>query len=179
MSWKKISSTKLFEHPRHSVYEDLVELPNGKQTTYLHFGDASDSATIIAIRHDGHILIQKEYSYPPDEWLFQFPGGAVDGDETPQKGALRELAEEASLGGALKQIGWFYTDNRRKSARMYVFVATDLVAATGIKDPEEVFEDYWFTKEQIGQMISKNDINNYATLAAWALFVNTKEYAYY
>ena len=62
-----------------------------------------NATAIIAIDEKGCILVQKEYSYPPNEWLYQFPGGAIEPNETPEQGALRELIEEASLTGSLKQ----------------------------------------------------------------------------
>lgn len=175
MAWKKIKTTKLFAHPRLTVFEDRVELPNGQQTNYLYFADGIDAATIIAIRGDGQILLQSEYSYPQNEKLLQFPGGALEKGETPTQGASRELAEEASLAGELTSIGWFYLDNRRSNRKMHVFVARNLHAASATKDAEEQIEDYWYTREQISQKIKDNEIHNYSTLAAWSFFLQLSD----
>lgn len=168
--WRKLSSKLLFEHPRHSVYEDEVELPSGRKTTYLHFGNSVDSATVIALNEIGHVLLQKEYSYPSNEWLYQFPGGGLKKGESPEAGALRELSEEADIHGSLKKIGWFYPDNRRKPSKMHVFVATNLVAQPGKKDDEEVFETFWLSVEELETLIKNGEIVNYSTLAAWSLY---------
>ncbi len=170
MKWKKLSTKKLFEHPRLSVYEDEVELPNGQKTQYLHFGAAADAAMSIAINKEGKVLIQKEYSYPPDEVLFQLPGGLMNKDESPIDGARRELAEETGLNGDLESLGWFYLHNRRTSQKMHVFVVTNLQEAIADKDPEELFEDYWFTPEEVDHLISTNEIRNYTLLAGWAMY---------
>ena len=168
--WKKISTKKILDHHRLTVYEDVVELPNGKKTTYVHFGEARDAVTAIAIRQDGKILVQKEFSYPSGEWLYQFPGGGLEERESPLAGIKRELAEEASLSGDYKQIGWFYPDNRRKRDKMYVFVVTKLKELLAEKDQEEDFINYWLDPSEISKLISRGEIVNYSTLSAWAIY---------
>lgn len=168
--WKKLGEEKLFEHPRLTVYEDSVELPNGHQTKYLRHANAPDAGSVIAINNEGKILLQKEYSYPPDEWLFQFPGGALDEGESPHEGALRELGEEAGLKGDLTSIGWFYIDNRRKDTKFHIFTARNLGSVARNHDAEEAFEDFWFTEAEIDHMIQEGKIVTYSTLATWALY---------
>jgi ADP-ribose pyrophosphatase len=75
--WKTVSSEQVFSHPRHNVFIDKVMLPNGQETEYIHFGKLTDAAMVIARNSEGKILIQKEYSYPVDEILYQFPGGLL------------------------------------------------------------------------------------------------------
>ncbi|MEO5499768.1 MAG: NUDIX hydrolase [Candidatus Saccharimonadales bacterium] len=170
MKWKTLGSKTLFKHPRLTVMEDDVELPNGHRTKYIHFGATQDAAMIIATDKNGKFLIQKEYSYPPDEVLYQLPGGAVEDDEETVVGAARELAEEAGLAGDLDLIGWFYINNRRSNQKMFVYHATNLCAVTATKDPEEEFEDFWFEADEIDNLIRTNEIKNYTLLAGWALY---------
>lgn len=171
MTWKKVSPKKILDHPRMKVYEEIAELPNGKQTDYITI-DRSDAAAIIAINNNGEVLLQKEYSYPPNERLLQFPDSVIENGESPEEGAERELAEEAGLKGRLEMIGWFYPDNRRSNARFYVFTAVDLVSTSGIKDEEESFEDAWHSVEKVNELIRTNKLRNYSALAAWSLFMN-------
>jgi ADP-ribose pyrophosphatase len=168
--WKKIHTKQILKHPRLSVFEDEVVLPNGLKTTYLHFGPAKHAAQVIAIRLDGKILVQKEYSYPVNEWLYQFPGGQIEEKETILEGANRELAEEANITGKLRQIGWFYIDNRRKKGKFYVFVAKDITDSSGKADDEEVFIDYWFLPGEIDKLIRDGKLVNYSALSAWAIY---------
>ena len=169
-TWKKLSQKTLLSHERLSVYEDEVELPSGHRTQYIHFGKTPDAACVIAVNEKNQILVQKEYSYPPNEWLYQFPGGALNKGESPEAGALREFAEEASLTGKLRNLGWYYMDNRRRASKFYVFLATDLSSKLAIKDDEEEFETYWFSALEIEKMIAQVKIINYSILAAWAIF---------
>ena len=168
--WKKLSSKQVFTHPRHNVFIDQIELPNGISTDYIHFGKSYDSAMIISTNNDGRILLQKEYCYPVDDFLYQFPGGLINDNESPQQAAKRELMEEAKITGDFKQIGWMYVNNRRTSNKMFFFVATNLESSPLESDLEENFEDYWLSEEDIEQMIHKNEICNYTALAGWSFY---------
>lgn len=168
--WKKISTKQILKNPRLNVFEDEILLPNGSKSTYVHFGPARDSSQVIAIRKDGKILVQKEYSYPLDEWIYQFPGGGLKINENPLQGAVRELSEEANLSGKLKQIGWFYPNNRREKGKSYVFIAKDIINFPGIPDDEEIFIDYWLSVKEIGELIKSGKLVNYSALSAWAIY---------
>lgn len=168
--WKTIESKLVFSHPRHKVFIDKVKLPSGDSTDYLHFGSIGDSAMIIAVNDQGKILLQKEYSYPPDDFLYQFPGGLIEKNENPKEGAKRELAEEAKITGKLKQIGWMYLQNRRTNSKMYFFIATELRKLDLDSDLEESFEDFWLSENEITKMIKTNDICNYTALAGWSFY---------
>ena len=174
--WKTLKSKLLFTHPRKEIYEDEVELPSGHKTSYLHYGKGLDAGTVIAVR-DNKVLLQREYSYPPDEWLYQFPGGVIEPNESNEAGALRELQEEARLTGTLTQIGWFYVDNRRTADKFYVFLATDVSEYLSAQlDAEEEIEDYWLSVTEVDKLIATGQINNYSALAGWAFFTQTDEY---
>lgn len=168
-TWKTLSQQTVFRHPRLTVYEDAVELPNGYKTSYLHFGFEGSASMIIAVKGQ-KILLQREYSYPTKQWLFQFPGGGVEDGETEQEGAARELAEEAKLSGTLTPIGQFYLDNRRRGAKMFVYIAHDVSSVEAPQDPEEDIESYWFSETEIDAMIQKGEIINITALAGWTLF---------
>jgi hypothetical protein len=70
--WKFISRQSLLDYPRMKIVEDSVELPDGKVTQYIREAPVDySSVTIIAINHDGEILVQQEYSYPPNQVMYQ------------------------------------------------------------------------------------------------------------
>ena len=93
--WKRISSRVLLDHPRLTVYDDEVELPDGRRVSYLRVPSSGVVATVLARRDDGKILLQRQYSYPPDQVMLELPGGNVPDGEDPREGANRELMEEA------------------------------------------------------------------------------------
>lgn len=176
MSWKKLNSKKILDHPRLQVYEDTVELPNGYQTDYVYF-KSGDSAMIIAVRDDGKIYVQEEYNYVIDKRLLEFPGGAANDGEDPKISAARELKEEAGLAGKLHLLGTFYADNRRKTQKMYVYVATEIQKTeTDREDTEEGIKQFWHTAAEINDMVRQNKLENWSALAGWAMFTHSEFY---
>lgn len=169
-SWKTLSTKQLVDNARLSVFEDEVELPSGHKTTYIRYGNGAGAAAVIAVNTEGKILVQKEYSYPPDAWMLHFPAGAINKAEDPKVAAEREFAEEAQLKGDLSELGWFYSYNRRSADKFYVYVATNLSSTVGQKDAEEDIEHYWYTVDEIDQMIAGDKIPNHSFLAIWCLF---------
>ena len=170
--WKTLSSKEVFIHPRLTLIEDEIILPNGIKTSYLKFKDDSSCAvTIIAKRRDGEILLQTEYSYPPNQKLFQFPGGLVPNGEKLEVGANRELMEEADLmAHNLELLGSYLINNRRSASKMFVYLATDLEEKSLEGDQEEDIESFWFSEDDIEKMIKSDEIINCHVLSAWCLY---------
>lgn len=171
-AWKILTQRVVFEHPRLTLVEDTVALPNGSTTTYLKHRRTGHAATVIALDNAGRILLQREYSHPPAEVLYQFPGGGVPDGEEIAEGANRELMEECGLRGELRLIGSYLNDNRRTDAKTFVFVATKLQAASLPADAEEFIENSWHTEAAIDDLIAKGELKQAYALATWAVFKN-------
>lgn len=168
--WKKISSKILFKHPRITLIEDLFELPNGEKGHYIYYTVKGSGVTIICKDGD-KILLQKEYSYPPNEELFQFPGGHVPSDEKIEVGANRELMEEyGHRAEKLELLGKYLLDNRRSKEYMFVFLASNLVEDNRKEDNTEVFEHTWLYEHEVDEMIKAGEIKTPHSLASWSLY---------
>lgn len=171
--WKKIQTKVLLEHPRVLVVEDDVLLPDGHQTQYLRYENLADYATVIAER-DGKIAFVKEYSYPLDTFLLQFPEGSFEQEEGVTEAAKRELAEEAALQAQTYSIiGKSPAHHRRETAFQYVLLAQD-VSETERKQgdaEEQGIETVWIDKKEVMQKIAGGEIVQKNALAAWSLYL--------
>jgi 8-oxo-dGTP pyrophosphatase MutT (NUDIX family) len=170
--WKKISSKIVFKHPRLTLIEDEVELPTGEVVPYLTFEHKNDGVTIICLNDKNQLLLQEEYSYPPNKRLYQFPGGKTEPGESPEESARRELREESGLeANDLTELGWYYTNNRRSAEKMYVFLARNPAPCKKEGgDLEEDITSTWITTDDFTQLIAQGDITNFSVLAAWTLY---------
>lgn len=169
--WKILSSKEIFKHSRLILIEDDVLLPNGHKTKYLKYKNDVNAVTIICKRSDGKILVEKEYSHPPQRWLYQFPGGGVSKRKNIEEEANRELMEETKYKAEnLKLLGSYLKDNRRSTEKMYVFLATGLRKEAKEGDAEEDIKIFWFSEKQIDKMIRKGEIINSHVLASWSLY---------
>jgi len=170
--WKFISRKSLLDHPRMKIVEDIIELPNGNKTTYIREAPYSrQSVTIIAVNKKDQILLQREYSYPPDEVMYQLPGGGIEKNEDIIAAANRELSEESGyVSKTLKLVGSFHTNNRRSDSKQYVVVARNLESHKLPEDEEEFIENIWVTRGQLKELVRSGEITNINLLAALQLF---------
>ena len=169
--WRTISSRTIFEYSRLTVVEDMVKLPNGNIIRYIHYPYCGYGGVVVVCRRGDTILVQQEYSYPVDEVLYQLPGGKIEVGEDAQAAAQRELAEESGIAmNNLRECGWFYPDNRRTNAKLYVVYGEySGVDYQHQPDDTEQIISQWLPIADVQSMIDAGKITNYAMLAAWAI----------
>lgn len=181
MNWKKISSVQVLSHPRIHLVEDTVELPDGKVTKYIRHSLATTfSVAVIAINSKEEILLQKEYSYPPNKIMWQLPGGQAHEGEDAITAANRELSEESGfIGKHCQEIGSYYMDNRRSDMKQRVVLCTELEEKQGKQDEEEFIETYWVPVSSLKQMIASGEFCHMGLLAALNIYFSQIEQEMY
>jgi 8-oxo-dGTP pyrophosphatase MutT (NUDIX family) len=171
--WRRTDTKTLLKHPRLIVVEDGVVLPDGTKTTYMRYEGLLDYVTLIATRGNKLALI-KEYSYPHDEWLWQFPEGSIEAGEVSREAADRELAEEAGLAvKTWQELGINYDHHRRTTVKCHVFRGSDAYEVEkAVGDIEEQgTELHWFTLQEVKDMILNGAIVQKNALAALSLYL--------
>ena len=170
--WKFISRESLLDHSRMKIVEDSVELPDGNVIKYIREAPTSlDSVTTIAVNDKDEILVQQEYSYPPDEIMYQLPGGKVEIGEDVIVAANRELSEESGfMATDCTVLGSFYVNNRRSNIKQYVVLCKNIEVKKSAKDAEEFIESQWLSRTAIQDLIRNGKIVNMNMLAALQLF---------
>lgn len=173
--WERTASEVIFTHPRITLVEDEVLLPNGERSHYLRYEGKhyKDFPTVIAVDDEGGILMNEEYAYPSDQLLFQFPEGLTDGDELPMDAAQRELQEEAGIQAKdLKIIGRVLHEHRRSDCYQTIILASGLIKVDRqVGDVEEgEIINHIFTEEEIWARIAEGKIIQKNTLAAWSVY---------
>lgn len=170
--WKRLDRKEVFKHPRMHLAEDRVLLPSDEEAEYLrHMPASSYSVAVLAVNNEQEILLQREYSYPPDEVLWQLPGGGAQKGEEITVAARRELSEESGFDAHDTVIlGYFYVDNRRSDHKQYVVLCTNIFKRSLAGDKEEFIESHWISRKDIGAMIKSNEIKNVNLLAALEMY---------
>ncbi|MDG7042413.1 MAG: NUDIX hydrolase, partial [Nitrososphaerota archaeon] len=64
------------------------------------------AVAILPITEDGSIILEKQFRYALNSWLWEVPAGTIEDDEEPLECARRELREETGYEGTgFKKVG--------------------------------------------------------------------------
>ena len=117
---------------------DTVALPNGR-TVDLELIHHPGAAAIVPIEADGQVVLVRQYRYATDGYLLEVPAGKLDGGETPEICAQRELVEECGrCAASLTPLGWIWTTPGFTNEKIWLFLARNLTPATQALEHDEV-----------------------------------------
>ncbi|MDR1824054.1 MAG: NUDIX hydrolase [Bifidobacteriaceae bacterium] len=132
-----LSSTIEFHGRVWDIAAEDVELP-GDVVVRREFMAHTGAVAVIAIDHQGRVLLQSQYRHPVRRDLWEPPAGLLDvAGEPPVETAQRELFEEADLQAAdwRRLIAFFSTPGGCNEV-IQIFLARDLTEVP----PAERFE---------------------------------------
>ena len=87
------SSERVFQGKFLQARRDKVRLPDGSQGLreyVVHPG----AVMVVALHDDGQVVLERQYRYPVQRVMIEFPAGKIDPGETSLACAQRELQEE-------------------------------------------------------------------------------------
>jgi ADP-ribose pyrophosphatase len=82
----------------HAVCDEVM-LPNGA-TASREFIIHSGAVMIIPMLNDGRVVLERQFRYPVDRVMIEFPAGKLDAGESSLLCAQRELHEETGFTAA-------------------------------------------------------------------------------
>ena len=167
---KKISSEEIYKGKIIDVYRDKVLCPNGKES-YREYIKHCRASCIIAKLPNGKFLMEKQYRYPYDEVIYEFPAGKCDKDEDPVITAKRELEEETGyLANKIEYIGEIYPSCAYTDEIIYIYFATDLVKTHKHWDENERVEVFELTMDEIIVLARKGILKDAKSVSGLAYY---------
>jgi ADP-ribose pyrophosphatase len=117
---------------------DRVRLPDGRLSE-LEMIRHPGAAAVVALDDGGQVLLVRQYRYATSGWLLEVPAGKLDGDESPQACAAREVEEETGFRpGELISLGWVWTTPGFTDEKIWLFLARDLTPSRQTLQADEV-----------------------------------------
>ena len=89
----------VYETPWWDFYYDDIIRTNGSPGKYswakIHSGNGG--VMVVPVTRSGRCLMIKLYRYPAKRYMWEFPAGMIEDDETPVEAGRRELFEETGV----------------------------------------------------------------------------------
>ena len=129
-----LNSRRIYEGKVINLRVDEIETEHHRTTAEVveHGG-----AVVVIARPDPRsIVLVRQYRHPTGGMLLEVPAGGIDGGESPEEAAHRELREETGYTALQMRRLWSaYTAPGFCSELLHFFAADDLVA--GDSDPQD------------------------------------------
>lgn len=119
------------------------------------------AVAVIAETGDGRLVVIRQFRWAVGELLYELPAGLMDGDETPQAAARRELAEETGYhADEWHSLADCFTSPGFSTERIYLYHARQLSLGVAHGDPdEEIAVEHW-TRDRASHEISHGGVKN-------------------
>lgn len=167
MTWKRLSSTLVFENDWIQVREDDVVNPGGGTNQYGHVHFKNTAVAILPLDEEGNTWLVGQSRYTLGEYSWELPMGGAPGNEAPLEAARRELREETGLTAtSWTEVLRLHTSNSITDEVGVVFLAEGL--AQGATDFEET-EDLTVRKlpvEEAIRMALEGEVTDAISVAA-------------
>jgi ADP-ribose pyrophosphatase len=164
-----LSSKTVYQGPAFSVTSDRVREPTGivaRRDVVRHSG----SAVILAVDDSGPeplVLLERQYRYAADDYLWELPAGRIDPGEKALPGAKRELLEETGYRAAKwTKALFFYPSPGFLDETMTVFLARGLTAGDAQPEEDESIECHLTSLSRALAMVRSGEIRDGKTIAS-------------
>ena len=145
----------------YKVRQDTVSRPDGSKglfgvVTY------SPGVSIVAIDDQGNTVLNREYKYGVNDYIYEVPTGGVQAGQTNLDAAKAELLEEAGVKAKhWRSLGTIYPlTTILENAEMELFLATGITHVEPTHNKSmEVIEKIIMPYKKALQMIKNNEIN--------------------
>jgi ADP-ribose pyrophosphatase len=182
-NWECLESKKIFEVTDGKtvymdLYQDRVRTSKGNVITYTQYR-ASDVVIIVPFLDNDRLVMIRQYRYPVDKVLLEFPAGHVETAENPQNTAARELEEETGYKAeTIECIYKYHPSVSRSRQTVHVFRAAGLSKKGAIKhDGGEDINLEILTVSDLRQQIQQGKVECASTLVSYLLCCSGMEMA--
>jgi len=138
-----------------------LRLPNGAEgefETIRHPG----GAMAVPMLGDGRFVLVRQYRYPLERWLLEFPAGTLEPREDPETTIRRELEEETGYrAGRWSELGFFPLAPGYSDEYIHAYLAWDLaaLAVPPAQDADEDIDTVLLSADELEAAIAAGEVD--------------------
>jgi ADP-ribose pyrophosphatase len=159
-----IASEQLFKGNFLHAKRDTVRLPDGKSATreyVVHPG----AVVVVPLLDDGRVVMVRQYRYPIERVMTEFPAGKLDPGEDPLFCGQRELQEETGYTAReWAHAGAMHLAVAYSTEIIHIYFARGLTVGSQQLDHEEFVETTTATPAQLLDWCRDGTVSDAKTL---------------
>jgi len=146
------------------VQRDTVRLPDGKESTREYIKHPG-AVVIIPVLDDGSILLERQFRYPLNQVIIEFPAGKIDPGEASLDCARRELLEETGYTASdWKFVCTIHNAIAYSDEHLDIFLAQGLKEGQSKPDEEEFLEIFTASLDEMLSWVREGKITDVKTV---------------
>jgi ADP-ribose pyrophosphatase len=173
-----LDSRSVFRGRLLDVRVETAEYPDGS-TGELEIVRHPGAAAVLPVvspeeRCDGGtsagVILLRQYRHAVGGVIWEVPAGKLDGDESPESCARRELLEEAGITAArFERLTTLVTTPGFTDERVHLFLATGLTIGASNREGQEFIEVHTVDLDAALEMVDRGEIGDAKTVACLLL----------
>jgi ADP-ribose pyrophosphatase len=160
----RVDSKLAYEGDFLKVQRDTVRLPDGKESTREYIKHPG-AVVVIPVLDDGSILLERQFRYPLNQVIIEFPAGKIDPGEASLDCAKRELLEETGYtAGDWKFVCTIHNAIAYSDEHLDIFLAQGLKEGQSNPDEGEFLETFTASLDEMLAWIREGKITDVKTV---------------
>jgi len=169
--WKHVSNGSIVDYTVLKIHERQVASPRDGSLHKRVQIQAPDWVHVIATTHDEQLIFVRQFRCGIWKDTLEVPGGIIDGDESPETAARRELEEETGYRALnLKSLGFSHPNPAIQNNRIFTFAAYHCEKIhAGNQDLVEYIVVELYPRSELPRLIREGQVSHALVLAAFYL----------
>lgn len=166
--YKVVDSKVYYEGKVLKLQVDEIEYNSTKNRGIREVAIHPGGAVIVPITNEGKFVLVKQFRYPLQKELIEFPAGKLDENEDPIICAKRELEEETGYSSDnIFYLGKIYTAPGYCTELLHIFVAKNLKSGNHNREEgEKEMQILELKYDEIIELVRKEELTDSKTISA-------------
>jgi ADP-ribose pyrophosphatase len=163
----QITSDQVKEPGGVTARRDILRHPGSVVIMAVEAGASSKKRGAKSAKVEPHVLLEWQYRYAANQFLWELPAGRIDEGEDELPAAKRELLEETGYTAKKwKRVLFYYPSPGFMDETMAVYLATGLTAGQATPEEDESIAHRFFPVSKVTSMILRGTIRDGKTIGA-------------